>query len=180
MENSVERIDGEAAPASVNVTVSGEHGRGQPTRYLVAVVVAALIIAGLAAWIAVLLNRSGGGDIEELATRTHLAATLQARSVSGGGTVLYFPDEKKAIVVGDGIAPLDPEQATYQIWQVDGGQARSAGFMHVDEDGHVVAVVPFDGHPGEILSISVEPPGGSPSPTKEPIFAAQFGASSAD
>lgn len=160
----------EPAAAPVDITVARERRRPYPSWYLGAAAAAALIMVGLVAWNIVLLNRGGGNDVQQLASRAQIVTSLQAQNVEGGGVVLYFPDEKKALVVGDGMTPLDPARSTYQLWEIDGGQPRSIGLMQADRTGHAVTVVPFEGGQGQTLAITVEPPGGSEQPTTQPIF----------
>lgn len=133
---------------------------------------AAAVIAGLAAWNVALLNREDDG-LERLASRARIVATLESTDARGGGVVLYFPDEKKALVVGDGLQVLDQSKNTYQLWEIDGGTPKSIGLMQADAGGHAVAVVPFDGARAHALAITIEPRGGSPQPTTDPIFIAK-------
>ena len=133
----------------------------------------AAAFAGLLVWNVALLNRGGGDSVEHLASRARIVATLDAQGVQGGGVVLYFPGEKKALVVGDGMQRLDPKASTYQLWEIDGGQPKSIGLMEADGEGHAVAVVPFEGGQAHTLAITIEPPGGSIQPTSNPIFVAK-------
>lgn len=163
-------------PAAAPVDITTGRARRLPAPpyqrwYLGAAAAAALIIVGLVAWNVVLLSRGdGGNDVQQLASRARIVTSLEAQDVEGGGVVLYFPDEKKALVVGDGMRPLDPAESTYQLWEIDGGQPRSIGLMQADRTGHAVAVVPFEGGQGQTLAITIEPPGGSGQPTTQPIF----------
>ena len=135
---------------------------------------AAAAIVGLATWNVALLNRGSGNDVQRLASRAQIIASLQAQDAAGGGVVLYFPQEKKALVIGDGLRPLDPEASTYQLWEIDGGAPRSIGLMQADADGHAAVVVPFEGDAGQPLAITIEPRGGSRQPTTAPIFTAKI------
>jgi anti-sigma-K factor RskA len=141
-------------------------------RWFWAAAAAAAVIAGLAAWNVVLLNQDDDG-LQRLASRARIVATLESTGARGGGVVLYFPDEKKALVIGDGLQALDPSKDTYQLWEIDGDTPKSIGLMQADAGGHAVAVVPFDGARAHTLAITIEPRGGSPQPTSDPIFIAK-------
>jgi anti-sigma-K factor RskA len=160
------------APVSID-TARDQTGRAYPSRAWAVAAVAAAAFAGLFAWNVVLLNRGGEDSVERLASRARIVATLDAQGVQGGGVVLYFPGEKKALVVGDGMQRLDPKASTYQLWEIDGDQPKSIGLMEADVEGHGVAVVPFEGGQAHTLAITIEPPGGSIQPTSNPIFVAK-------
>jgi len=142
--------------------------RGQAWTWAAAA--AAVAIVGLVAWNVVLLTRSSGESLEGLARRAQIVSTLQPQGAPGGGVVLYFPDDRKAIVLGNGIRELDAAVSTYQLWEIAGDTPRSIGVMQADPDGRAVAVVPFEGGAGHTLAITVEPPGGSVQPTTAPVF----------
>lgn len=156
-----------AAPVEIG---SARVRRQYPAWFMATAAAAAAIIVGLAVSNVVLLNRGGGAGIPDLARSARVVATLQAHDSAGGGVVLYFPDEKKALVVGDGMKPLDATASTYQLWEIDGGLPRSIGLMQADAAGHAIVVVPFEGGQGQTLAITIEPPGGSLQPTTAPIF----------
>ncbi|MDP9238642.1 MAG: anti-sigma factor [Chloroflexota bacterium] len=133
--------------------------------------VAAAVIVGLLAWNVALLQ--GRDDsLQRLSTRTHLVVSLHSDGANGAGSVIYFPDEKQALVVGDGLKQLESNASTYQLWEVADGQAKSIGLMRADASGQAVIVVPFEGQLGHTLVITIEPAGGSAQPTSKPILSA--------
>ncbi len=138
---------------------------------IAAVVVAAII--GLAVWNIVLQTRGGGASVDQLARRATKVTTLEASGAPGSGVVIFYKDERKALVVADGMRPLDPAKNTYQLWAIDGGKPTSIGLMQVSSDGHAVMVVPFDAARAKTLAVTIEPPGGSLQPTSAPIMRAQ-------
>ncbi|WP_069160099.1 anti-sigma factor [Nocardia altamirensis] len=97
------------------------------------------------------------------------AAQTLTTPVTGGGTVVVeiSPNQRLALMAFDGVAQPPPDHV-YQVWLVpDGQQPRSVG---------VLAELPSAGRPfvtafatGEKLAVSVEPTGGSPAPTTDPI-----------
>jgi len=141
-----------------------------PWAALAAVFIGAFI--GLVAW-NVVLQMSSGDDVQRLAERASSVAPLQPHGVEGSGVVILYKDEKKALVVGDGLRTLDVASNTYQLWAIDSsGAPKSLGFMQAGADGHVLAVVPFDPAVAGTLAVTIEPAGGRPQPTSPPIFTA--------
>jgi anti-sigma-K factor RskA len=134
---------------------------------------AALVIAigGLLAWNLVLQNRNGA-SVDRLASRATSVATLKPSSGGAGGTVVYFASDKKALVITDGLTPLDASAKTYQMWALHGDQAESIGLMQADTRGHAATVVSFDAARTGAIAITIEPAGGSPQPTSSPILTA--------
>jgi anti-sigma-K factor RskA len=132
---------------------------------------AALVIAigGLYAWNITLRNRL---DDRLDASRATAVAPLQGAG-AGGGTVLYFADRHKAVVIGADM-PAPDAGKTYQLWAVgDDGQPKSIGLMQPDAAGRTNAVVDFDRDATGTLAITVEPAGGSDQPTSAPVFTAK-------
>ena len=140
-------------------------------------IAAALVIAlgGLLAWNLVLQNRSGA-SVERLASRATSVTAL--RQTSDGveseivrGTVVYFGEDKKALLISEGLTPLDGTK-TYQMWAVGGGQPVSIGVMNAGPGGTLSTVLPFDAARTGTLAITIEPAGGSAQPTTAPILIA--------
>jgi len=165
---AVDAADGRKTPVDI-ATGRAQSTRRNPWAWAGAAAAAAIIV-GLVAWNVVLIRRSNGGDLQRLASRAQIVSTLQSQHAAGSGVVLYFSDDKKALVVGDGMAALDPAVHTYQLWEINGGAPKSIGLMQADASGHAVAVVPFVGGSGRMLAITIEPAGGSSQPTTAPIF----------
>jgi len=92
-------------------------------------------------------------------------------AVEGGGTVtVIWSDslDRAALLVSD-LATL-PSDRTYQMWFIDeAGRATPAGTFAPAADA--VQSVPLDGDldPGDAVGITIEPAGGSTSPTSPPI-----------
>jgi anti-sigma-K factor RskA len=138
---------------------------------LAAVVVAAFV--GLLAWNFVLLNRlDGESDLERLALSATSVSALQTADGETAGSVIYFDDDKMAVVVGAGMEQLGDDR-TYQLWAIDGGAPQSIGLMEPGEDGSATVTVPFDAGASTVLAITIEPAGGSPAPTGDPVMTAE-------
>ncbi|WP_175985382.1 anti-sigma factor [Microbacterium tenebrionis] len=76
-----------------------------------------------------------------------------------------------AVLVTDGLAGLDEEQ-TYQLWLVRGDEALPAGLFETD-GGTATALLDGAMHEGDVIAVTVEQAGGSPTgqPTTDPIIA---------
>lgn len=91
--------------------------------------------------------------------------------VTGGGTAVveFSPQQRLAVLAFDGVATPPPGRV-YQVWLVPPGaepKPRSAGVLDGLPSATRPFVTAFDS--GETLAITVEPPGGSPTPTTTPI-----------
>ena len=89
--------------------------------------------------------------------------------VEGGGAVtLYWSAEQgRSGVVVEGLPDVG-ETSTYELWYIDDAGAQSAGTFDV-AGGETWRVLEGDFAPGVAVGVTVEPAGGSPQPTTEPI-----------
>ena len=99
------------------------------------------------------------------------AAQASIELESGGTATAYWSDSLgAAVLVTDGIAaPSDGE--TYELWFVRGETPVSAGVFTVD-DGDATAALHGDMHAGDVIAVTIEQAGGSPSgqPTSDPVI----------
>ncbi|MFE7741057.1 anti-sigma factor domain-containing protein [Nocardia sp. NPDC057455] len=90
-------------------------------------------------------------------------------SFAGGGALVVeaLPELGRAVVVFDRVAP-PPSGQVYQMWLVGSdGQARSAGVLRDLPSADRPFVTGF--RSGDLLAVSVEPDGGSATPSGDPI-----------
>ena len=75
------------------------------------------------------------------------------------------------MLVADGLEALDAEQ-TYELWFVRGTTPVSAGTF-TPSDGEAVALLRGEMHAGDVVAVTVERSGGSPTglPTSDPVLA---------
>ena len=82
------------------------------------------------------------------------------------GTIVIDRDDNKGVFAVRGLAPLGASNA-YQLWIIRQGERRSGGVFTVSPDGYgslQITVPPeFTGFTG--FGVSIEPAGGSVSPT---------------
>jgi anti-sigma-K factor RskA len=105
----------------------------------------------------------------QVAEAEALIATL---SGTGGRASILRTQAGAAVLVAQ-LPPLERGRV-YQLWRIQGQSApTSAGIFRVDQDGHTTAELPPGQQPqaGEIVAVTNEPDGGSPSPTGDPLIA---------
>jgi anti-sigma-K factor RskA len=157
-----------AAPALPLPIGAGRQRAVLPLRYRVAAIAAGVVILALAALNVGLLLRDDGDAIDAPAQVIALD-----RGDGAGGFVLYYDDEKRALLVADGLDPIDTDRG-YQLWSIRGETAVSLDMASVTGDGAIVALVDFDAERADALAVTVEPAGGSPQPTSDPVLIARF------
>ena len=139
---------------------------------IAAVFVAA--IAGLLVWNVVLQNRlDSRGGADQLAQHLERSVPLRADdAANGGGTVVFFPNERRAVVLGERL-PQPGAGKTYQMWELGSERPVSLGLLRIDSTGRGTAVVGYDSDRPAALAITIEPEGGSVQPTTQPVLRAQ-------
>ncbi|KAA9107557.1 anti-sigma factor [Microbacterium rhizomatis] len=104
------------------------------------------------------------------------APDAQASTVTldGGGTATaHWSDSLgKAVLVSTGLPAIASDQA-YELWFVRDGAPLSAGVVDAAPGGDVTALLTGEMHAGDIIAVTVEQAGGSPTgqPTSSPIVA---------
>lgn len=83
--------------------------------------------------------------------------------------LVYTSSGGRAVVIADGMS-APPEGYVYELWQVRGDDAVSAGLFTPDEDGLVREAADVDLAPGDVVAVTVEPAGGSDAPTTPMIL----------
>ena len=125
---------------------------------------------------------AGGALTPAPADGLQLAAIVAASDVrttpadvAGGGSTTLVSSESLGVsaLVFQNLPELSADEA-YALWYIDaGGTAVSAGLLSADADGDgdgsIIAVLEGDFQPGTVVGVSVEPAGGSPAPTTQPI-----------
>jgi anti-sigma-K factor RskA len=131
---------------------------------------AAVVVATLGINQAVTSHRPAGVP----ATIGRVVAAPDARTetlrttVGGTVTVVVSADERAAVISAQGMRLL-PSTETYQLWVMGPGGARSAGLL--SGTGQVAQVLASGVEPGDRIGITVEPAGGTSSPTTTPVIA---------
>ena len=139
-------------------------------RIILAAAVAAAVL-GIGGFVA---EKDRADDLS--AERARMVAVLTAEDgamtvddASGGGNVRVVASKSQdaAVVLGESLPALDDDQI-YQVWHMEDGKPTSVGLLGHGPD--MLYVPSIKG--AEAYAVSVEPSGGSPQPTTEPIAAA--------
>lgn len=171
-------------PAEAHVTDAVEQGASDTTTALRPPRRWSRAIFALAACLAVLVGVGAGAvalndylnrpasvvalqQIEAADDASQASVTLDDGTTA---TAHWSPSLGSAVLVADGLAaPADG--MTYELWFVRGETPVSAGVFDV-EDGDATAVLSGDMHEGDVIAVTVEQAGGSPSgqPTSDPVI----------
>ncbi len=91
--------------------------------------------------------------------------------IAGGGTatLVWSVALQRSALIVDGLAGL-PAGSTYEPWYIDASGATPAGTFDVGDDGKRTVVLAGDMGLGDTVGVTVEPAGGSTSPTTEPVI----------
>ena len=137
---------------------------------------AAMLVIGLFSW-SMLLQ----GEVQDLQGRVQSLQSQpsepQMVELGGAGTErgaraeLVTLEGDRAVLVVEDMPPV-PEGKTYQIWVIEDDVPKPSALFEPTQDS-VAAVVeqPLDG--GDVVAVTVEPEGGSPKPTSDPMLAAE-------
>jgi anti-sigma-K factor RskA len=67
-----------------------------------------------------------------------------------------------------------PATQTYQLWIIDPSGATSAGLFDTDADGRAIELVTGEFDDRVVIGVTLEPEGGSPQPTSDPVLAIEL------
>lgn len=132
----------------------------------------ALIVGGGIAVTAITTNVNQQAEANQLAAIQAAAdATSLKGSVAGGGhaTLVYSPSMKTAALIVDGMTAL-PADKVYELWYINDKGARPAGTFTVGPDGSMWQVLDGTMVHGDTVGVTVEPHGGSATPSTDPVL----------
>ncbi|WES64665.1 anti-sigma factor [Microbacter sp. GSS18] len=101
------------------------------------------------------------------------AQTATVELADGGQVTAHWSvSEGQAVLVADGL-PVVADDETFELWFVRDGGAVSAGTFAAGTDGDATTLLAGTYEPGDVIAVTVEPEGGSPTgaPTSDPILA---------
>ena len=165
MESRGERAAGPPPVVSLDAARARRSPRWLP--FAAAAAIALLVVGGVVA------TRQDSPDVVAQVIAADDAQTRTFNEDFPGQLRAVYSSEVDGLVVdGEDVRVLSSDE-TYQLWLVDDSGAtgaQSVGVFRPDDDGRVAAA--FDGTDptGFVLGVTVEPAGGSSSPT-EPIVA---------
>lgn len=125
----------------------------------------AVFIAALIGWNVYLQTADGGQNVTFV------------RALTGGGVaegrILYLEQDQLAVITIENLDPLSDDE-TYQVWAISGGTPTGIGLFNTSERGEATAAIEVDLSDVETVAITVEPAGGSPQPTSDPVLSSQI------
>lgn len=165
-----------AAPDDAAAAAGGAPKRRWGTRgwFALAASVALLVALGFGAATLAQLNRSPVDVAVEQIERAPDGARTSV-PLEGGEVVVYSSaSEAQAVLVATGLPELPPD-STFELWLVGPEGAVSAGLFTGDEAGGASAVLDAPYQAGDVVAVTIEPSGGSPTgqPTTDPIVAVE-------
>jgi anti-sigma-K factor RskA len=142
-----------------------------------ALAAAAMLVIGLFSW-SMLLQ----GEVQDLQGRVQSlqsqpqdqSQAFQMIALEGVGTKqgaraeLVTLEGDRAVLVAENMPPV-PEDKTYQIWVIKGDTPQPSGLFEPKGDA-IAAVVETPVEGADAVAVTVEPEGGSPKPTTEPML----------
>lgn len=163
--------DSEARRAAGGAAAAQQRRR-DPRRRALALAVAAAVAAAVAVPTVVARNervRAVAAQEQAQLLLDVLAdpgATVLHSPVTGGGEAVGVLTDERALLVAEGLPELDRGRV-YQLWAMRDGVPQPSTLLPSD-DG-VVQVLADNYQPGDGLALTVEPSGGSPAPTTDPL-----------
>ena len=112
--------------------------------------------------------RTASAAISRVVTAPDARIETDRTGAGGTVTVVVSSDQQAAVVSARGMRSLPPAQ-TYQLWVIGPHGARSAGLL--SGTGRAGPVLASGVEPGDRIGITVEPAGGTSSPTTTPVIA---------
>ncbi|MEX2550747.1 MAG: anti-sigma factor [Nitriliruptoraceae bacterium] len=103
-------------------------------------------------------------------------AQLATAETGDGATARVVASEARggAVFVAEGLADV-PSGRTYQLWLIDESGPESAGLFTPSADGRVMQLLTGNVSDSVVVGVTVEPDGGSPEPTTDPVLAIEIG-----
>lgn len=134
-----------------------------------AVVVLALLITLVGNWHE--LNRVKAQNAALTAVLSAPDSHAVTSTISSGVRVtLVYSLRKHAMIVTTHGLPAPPPGKVYQLWFIGPPTTRSAGFLPASTAGRAGPVLSSGLHRGDTIGITIEPAGGTRTPTTTPIL----------
>jgi anti-sigma-K factor RskA len=140
---------------------------------LAAAAVLALVTIGMVTWNASLQeeNQALQGELQGQRTSSYaLQGTGAAQEVRG--EVVRLGNER-AVLIADNL-PAPSEDKTYEAWIIRDDVPEPAGLFEPNETGSAAAPIEGSIEDADTVAVTVEPSGGSSSPTEDPVITANI------
>lgn len=132
---------------------------------------AAVLVIGV---VAAVIVTSGGTSASDVITAAD-AVTINLPSTDPTGRpgeLIYSPSARRAVARFGELPSVDANQ-TYELWIIDGGVPNPAGLFVPDPTGTALILLEGDVVPGAAVGVTIEPAGGSDTPTGEILYLAE-------
>lgn len=144
------------------------------TRGLLALAACLVLLVGLG-FAAATINESVNRPPEEVALQQieeapdALSATIEFGE-SGSATAMWSDSVGKTVLISNGLPAIDADE-TFEVWFVRDDEPVSAGTFDANEHGGATALLDGTVESDDVIEVSVEPAGGSPTgaPTSDPF-----------
>lgn len=147
----------------------------------VAAVAAAFALLAIGAGAAITHYHGQMVDLEQHQARVdEVMAAPDARMVESHGEdgamarAVVSPSMGEAVLVVDRMAPA-PSEHTYELWLIGDDGAIPAGLFDIDDTGRTTQLLSGDFDGAYAIGVTVEPMGGSPAPTSDPVMMLELG-----
>ncbi|AHY46895.1 Anti-sigma-K factor rskA [Rubrobacter radiotolerans] len=143
---------------------------------------AALLLVGLLAWNVVLQSEVGElretnselrAQVEEIPEGGRVLAMSGQGEMSGVRAEVISYEGDRAVLVAENL-PSIPEDRTFQIWVLEGGEAIPGGLFDPSDGAPVATYVDGSLADAEAVAVTVEPDGGSEQPTSSPQLSTEL------
>jgi anti-sigma-K factor RskA len=165
-----------AAPVAGDGSATPSRRRGGPASRAWFVLAASLALLVGFGWGAVVIGQqlttpASVTALEEIRSAPDAQAATVPADGGGEATAHWSATVGKVVLVAEDLPPVG-EDEDYELWFVRDGQPIAAGILTAD-DRTATALLDGTMEPGDIVAVTVEPAGGSPTgqPTSDPIVA---------
>lgn len=114
--------------------------------------------------------QSQANSLAVLSSASDLQRATASLASGGVATLIWSLDQRKSAILVDDLPTLSGGK-TYQLWYIGGSGPISAGTFDAHAGSTTWRVLDGAMSPGDTVGITVEPSGGSPAPTTDPIVA---------
>jgi anti-sigma-K factor RskA len=137
---------------------------------------AALLVIGLFSWIMLLQGEirdlEGQAESAQAPRDTRLVALEGSGAARQARVEVMILEDDRAVLMAEDMPPV-PEDKTFQIWVIENDVPKPSGlFEPTDKRVAIVVETPVDG--ADAIAVTVEPDGGSPQPTTDPMLTAKL------
>jgi anti-sigma-K factor RskA len=138
---------------------------------------AALLVIGLFSWNMLLQGEVGDlqGRVQNLQApqeESRMVALRGSKAAHGAHVEVMILGDQRAVLMAEDMPPV-PEEKTFQIWIIVNDVPQPSGLFETRDDP-VATVIDRPLRGADAVAVSVEPEGGSPEPTTDPMLTAKL------